>query len=393
MIKEGKGDRVYFPNLNGLRAIGAFIVMIGHVDYLKSLWGLPMEQWFPVPGKVGVALFFSLSGFLITSLLFRELDMTRTIRLKDFYIRRILRIWPLYYILVILGLCVLNRIPFLKIPVLSDRMYENMTLMNVLNVFLIIPNFTHFYIPYTDQRWSIIVEELFYLMQPALVRIFRKRSSLFIVLCLIVFSSEIVNGFIRLLHLDGHISQNVMLSIAEQLKYLGCIAVGCLFSTLYYKREGFSKKILFSQVTQTIVLLTVIGFVLISSYIKHDEAFVDLRVYCLLFSIVVVNAAQNPRTIYRLETPLLNFLGKISYGIYMYHMICIGIAFYIARAVTQEALVQDIINYTLSILLTVFLSWLSFRYFESFFLKLKPHLESLVKSRVRVGDRPPANIL
>jgi peptidoglycan/LPS O-acetylase OafA/YrhL len=325
--------------------------------------------------------------------LFGELEKTHTIRLKDFYIRRILRIWPLYYMLVILGLCVLNSVPFLKIPVLSHRMYENMTLWTVLNVFLIIPNFTHFYIPYTDQRWSIIVEELFYLIQPGLVRIFRNRSILFIVLCLIVFSSEIVNGLIRFFRLDGHMSQNAIESIAEQLKYLGCIAVGCIFSTLYYRREGLSKRILFSRIVQAIVLLLLAYCVLISSYIKHYEGYVDLRLYCLLFSIVVVNAAQNPRTIYRLETPLLDFLGKISYGIYMYHMICIGIAFHIARAVTQDALAQDIINYTLSIVFTVLLSWISFRYFESFFLKLKPRLQSLVKPRIRDRNRPPANIL
>jgi peptidoglycan/LPS O-acetylase OafA/YrhL len=188
-------------------------------------------------------------------------------------------------------------------------------------------------------------------------------------------------------------SENAIISVAEQLKYLGCIAVGCLFSTLYYKRDDLSKRILFSRITQAIVLLLLVYCVGVSTYIKHYEGYVDLRVYCLLFSIVVVNAAQNPRTIYRLEAPLLNFLGKISYGIYMYHMICIGIAFYIARAITQSALPQDLILYTLSILFTVLLSWASFRYFESFFLKLKPRLQSLVERRPGMRESPPANIL
>jgi peptidoglycan/LPS O-acetylase OafA/YrhL len=173
-------EKGYFPNLNGLRAIGAFIVLFSHFYFFRMLMGYQETQWFPVPGKVGVALFFALSGFLITSLLFRELEKTHTIRLKDFYIRRMLRIWPLYYIILLLGFFVMNRIGIFKVPVLSDKMYHDISWWNILNIVLIIPNFTHYYVPYTDQRWSIIDEEMFYLIQPALLRIFRKKSVLVI---------------------------------------------------------------------------------------------------------------------------------------------------------------------------------------------------------------------
>jgi peptidoglycan/LPS O-acetylase OafA/YrhL len=115
----------------------------------------------------------------------------------------------------------------------------------------------------------------------------------------------------------------------------------------------------------------------VSFYVLHEEERFDFRIYCVLFSIVVVNAALNPRNIYRLETPVLNFLGKISYGIYMYHMMCIGIAFAIVRALTGNVVVQNILLYILSIALTVLVSWLSFDYFESIFLKLKPRLQAL----------------
>jgi peptidoglycan/LPS O-acetylase OafA/YrhL len=384
MSKTARGQGVYFPNLNGLRAIGASIVMIGHVDFIKLLWKVTDVQWFPVFGKIGVALFFSLSGFLITSLLFNELQATHTIRLKDFYIRRILRIWPLYYWLVLLGLLVLNRIPALKIPELSDNMYRTMTWASLLNVLLIIPNFTHFYIPYSDQRWSIIVEEQFYLIQPAVMRIFRKRSVLVIVFCLLAFSSEITGGLIRLFHLYRHISAGAIGAIMEQLKYLGCIAVGCLGSTLFYKRESRLKAFIFSRAVQVLVLVLIVVFALGSFYVLRKEEGVDFRIYCVLFSIVVVNAALNPRNIFRLETPVLNFLGKISYGIYMYHMMCIGIAFAIARSI-PNLIVQNLVLYILSIGLTILVSWLSFDYFESFFLKLKPWLQALT-SRKRVRE-------
>jgi peptidoglycan/LPS O-acetylase OafA/YrhL len=379
-----KGSSVYFPNLNGLRAIGASIVMIGHVDFVKLLWGVSNVQWFPVFGKIGVALFFSLSGFLITALLFNELQATHTVRLKDFYIRRILRIWPLYYWVVLLGLLVLNRIPALKIPGLSDEMYQRMTVAGLVNVLLIVPNFTHFYIPYSDQRWSIIVEEQFYLIQPAVVRIFRRRSRLVVVFCLLASSSEIFTGLVRVIHLDRHISAGVIGAVMEQLKYLGCIAVGCLASTLFYKRESRLREFIFSLSMQWVVLVAIVGLSLTSFYVLRNEEGVDFRIYCVLFSIVVVNGALNPRNIFRLETPVLNFLGRISYGIYMYHMMCIGIAFALVRPLAGNVVLQNILLYILSVGLTVLVSWLSFEYFESFFLRLKPRLQALT-TRKRAG--------
>ena len=379
-----KSSSVYFPNLNGLRAIGASIVMIGHVDFVKLLWGVSTVQWFPIFGKIGVALFFSLSGFLITALLFNELAATNTVRLKDFYIRRILRIWPLYYWVVLLGLLVLNRIPALKIPGLSDGMYQNMTVAGLVNVLLIVPNFTHFYIPYSDQRWSIIVEEQFYLIQPAVVRIFRRRSRLVVVFCLLAASSEIFTCLVRGFHLERHISAGVIGAVMEQLKYLGCIAVGCLASTLFYKRESKLREFIFSLPVQWVVLVTIVGLSLTSFYVLRNEEGIDFRVYCVLFSIVVVNGALNPRNIFRLETPVLNFLGKISYGIYMYHMMCIGIAFALVRPLAGNVVLQNILLYVLSVGLTILVSWLSFEYFESLFLRLKPRLQALT-TRKRAG--------
>ncbi|MBS1655131.1 MAG: acyltransferase, partial [Bacteroidetes bacterium] len=167
--------KVYFPNLNGLRAIGALIVMIGHIEFLKRFWHVPSYDWFPIPGKIGVTLFFALSGFLITSLLLQELKQTKKVSLRKFYIRRILRIWPLYYTIVFLGILILNNIGFLKMPVYSDHVYQNLSLTNILILLFILPNFTNFYIPFADQKWSIVIEEQFYLVQPLIIKIFKRR--------------------------------------------------------------------------------------------------------------------------------------------------------------------------------------------------------------------------
>ena len=90
--------KIYFPNLNGLRFIAAFMVIVHHVEQFKSLFGLENvfheSPFISIVGKLGVVLFFVLSGFLITYLLLVEEEVTGTISIKSFYIRRFLRIWP-----------------------------------------------------------------------------------------------------------------------------------------------------------------------------------------------------------------------------------------------------------------------------------------------------------
>ncbi len=334
-------------------------------------------DWWPVPGKIGVCLFFSLSGFLITSLLLEELAVKRTVQLKKFYLRRIFRIWPLYYLVAGLSLLVFNHVGFLQIPNLSAQVYDHLTLGNILILIFLLPNITHFYIPYADQRWSIVVEEQFYLMQPFLVRVLRNRKRLTVAFLIIIFAPEIWSALIRVTHASGWVSPNVIEALNIQLKYLACIAVGCLFSVWFFKRENRWEKMLFTPLLQWAVLLCLAVCVGVGFYIYHSDELIDFRVYSFLFSIVVLNASQNPRTIFRLERPALDFLGKISYGIYMYHPVCIGIALAMVRGMGNgSGLVQNLVLYALSIGLTVFVSWVSFTYFEGFFLKLKSRWET-----------------
>lgn len=372
-----EGGKLYFPNLNGLRAIGAGIVMIGHVEFIKSFWNMPYYSWFPIPGKIGVTLFFSLSGFLITSLLLQEQSVRQTVQLKKFYIRRIFRIWPLYYLVVSLSLVLFNRLDFLKIPGFSGQVYDHLTLTNVLILVFLLPNFTHFYIPYADQRWSIVVEEQFYLMQPFLVRILKKRKRLFIAFLIIVFSPELWSGLVRVLGAERFLSANVIEALNLQLKYLACIAVGCIFSVLFFKTENKLKRMLFTKAVQWLVIVILVTCIATGFYILHADEWLDFRIYALLFSIVVLNASQNPRTLFRLERPVLDFLGKISYGIYMYHPVCIGIALALVRlAALPGVALQNVVLYVLSVALTIFVSWLSFTYFEEFFLRLKSRFQA-----------------
>ena len=97
--------KVFFPNLNGLRAIGALAVVFGHLELSKKELGFlhllnAFDYFKYTSGHLGVMLFFTLSGFLITYLLFVEKANFNTINIKEFYVRRALRIWPIYYLMV-----------------------------------------------------------------------------------------------------------------------------------------------------------------------------------------------------------------------------------------------------------------------------------------------------
>lgn len=106
-------DKFYLPGLNGLRAIAVLMVLITHLEGFKSKAGLPNfynQHWLRTLGPQGVNIFFTLSGFLITLLLFKEVRLSGTINIKKFYIRRVLRIWPLFYLGIFLSFFVFPHV-------------------------------------------------------------------------------------------------------------------------------------------------------------------------------------------------------------------------------------------------------------------------------------------
>ncbi|MBU1820427.1 MAG: acyltransferase, partial [Bacteroidetes bacterium] len=89
----------YFPNLNAIRSIAAFMVLFHHIEQAKNALGIANIYHLSIvkhAGRLGVGLFFVLSGFLITFLLLQEKTNHGSISTRKFYMRRVFRIWPIY---------------------------------------------------------------------------------------------------------------------------------------------------------------------------------------------------------------------------------------------------------------------------------------------------------
>ncbi len=94
-----------FPGLNALRFIAAFLVVLHHGETIKRKYEMDNFEWLELfrNGGYAVTFFFVLSGFLITYLLLKEGERTGTVKVKNFYLKRVLRIWPLYFLLIFIG--------------------------------------------------------------------------------------------------------------------------------------------------------------------------------------------------------------------------------------------------------------------------------------------------
>jgi peptidoglycan/LPS O-acetylase OafA/YrhL len=357
---------VFFPNLNGLRFIAALLVVIDHIESMKLCFLLPNRTEIPffyALGKLGVVLFFVLSGFLITYLLMAEQQATRTISIKKFYARRILRIWPLYFLIVIFALWIAPHLYIFQIPYFESSLGRGDDAIIAVLMFALFSNGVLAWygsVPFAVQSWSIGTEEQFYLIWPWLVKLCRNK--------LVAFIAVIVayNGCKYLLMaLRSHwpIAQKIL----DFWYYfnIDCMAIGAIAAYLLFTKKETVLKWVFHPVTQWSIYAIVLGLIGFGIKFPHFH----FEIFSLLFAVILLNLAANPRSVLNLQYPWLDYLGKISYGIYMYHFIAITL---VLQWLTAKGWANDWLIYPGSIGATILLSALSYHGFEIWFLRIKP---------------------
>ena len=362
-----KKQKIYFPNLNGLRFIAAFLVIIHHTEQIKSISKIE-NYWGTIPfigiiGKLGVILFFVLSGFLITYLLLAEENSFKKISIKKFYMRRILRIWPLYFFIITLAFIVLPNIELFTLPGYGkDVIYSNLSWKLILYA-IFFPNLVLSLlgiVPYASHTWSIGTEEQFYLVWPVILKYIKKHRILLMVGIII---SYLAIKFFLLTSFRDYIPYNNVIRAFWDSFPIDCMAIGGLYSILLFQKSKYLKYIIRNDLFYFSICLVTL-FMIKGVYIPY----IHYEFYSVFFGLIIINFAVNNQIKISLENNILNYLGNISYGLYMYHPIGIVFTLYISLSFDIHT---NWLIYPLSLIITIFMAGLSYKYFESFFLKFK----------------------
>lgn len=361
-MKQMKGT-IHLPGLNGLRAIAALSVMWGHV--FQSTFGDWGFVGFALPVvDDGVTLFFVISGFLITYLLLHEKEKTQDVCVSKFYIRRVLRIWPIYYLYLVIALSVTG---------LWSQSWLECYLFFAANIPFVVSLGIWPIVHY----WSIGVEEQFYLFWPWFVkkagsvgRLLRWAFLLFLVWLVCKYGTYLIFGkclayrFFAVTRFD-------------------CMMIGAMGAMLYDGKNTLFLKLTGNRVVGLICLLLLM-------FSRPWAGFLSapVRSQCIaLLSLMAVMSQLTQKPLLNLENKWCDSIGKISYGIYVIHPLLIFLLSkcYLHWEIRMGSIVDTIVVYGLVTLVTYLLAFLSYRFFETPFLKLKDRY-AIVRSRNSIKE-------
>ncbi len=360
--------KVHYPNLNFVRFFAAFLVIIHHTEQLKYIHGYPGIWHLPyieIMGKLGVDVFFVLSGFLITSLLFVEIEESKTIAIKNFLMRRVLRIWPVYFLVMGIAFLITPHIRSLQIGTPFISAYDNLG-YNVILYVLFLPHVQVFLIGpicYCAQAWSIGIEEYFYLFWPFVVKKLKVKGIVIFIIAFVIVYLLVCVLFRYLSHATysgNQLFQNITLLLFEGLKF-DCLLIGALFGILHTHTKE-RKFWITSRVFQVALYLVEI---LLVWKAKQFGGFY-WEIHAVIYGLIIFNLVRLETSLFNFEYPVFNFLGKISYGMYMYHFLVINVAI----LVTYHLHVSWLL-YPLAYGGVIAAATLSYNYLEKYFLKKK----------------------
>lgn len=374
-------NKIYFPGLNALRFFAAYFVLLHHGETIRAKFGLPNFEAYSFfrNGMIAVSFFFVLSGFLITYLLLNEIKRTHDVSIKKFYIRRVLRIWPLYYLLVFIGLALIPL--FLKLIHYEYTMPYDTTSAGILFTFFLSFVVNSLYGSHLlEPLWSIGVEEYFYLIWAPLFKFF-KNHALKIILSVFIFKTLILL-FYQFYEVDNFVFKLIK-DILTTLKFELMAIGGWGAYAVFKNKERVIQGWYFKPIAQILFLSLLFIRLFCHNYCIENQIVIYQLIFetpilgtyteGVLFLWLILNVSLNPKAFFKLTHPILEKLGEISYGIYMYQMLVIFATVLIFKKimVTMTPSVSFVFFYVLASVSVIGIAALSKRYFENRFLKIK----------------------
>lgn len=369
-MENSQAQRVYFPELDGLRFLAFLLVFYNHLPHIKTI---PISGIVREYGWIGVDLFLCLSAYLFTKLLFVEFQRQGKIHVPYFYLRRLLRIWPLYYFYFSLSLFLLFSTQTVE-PSVWRRAFGMVTFTD--NLYTAIYGFNIFF---GAHLWTISYEEQFYAVIPwFLQKMFTLRRSKQMLILALIF---IVGSLIRAGFIAAKIPHPAIyvLPITHFEAILGGLIVGLgVFPgrfNPFWRWMVLAVGVFLLALLPTLAEVTFIGWHL-------------MLVYPLVgggMTLILLAVVEGEQALFNklLRWPVLTYLGKISYGLYVYQGIGVQKGYQMAAllGITARRLVVFPLSvFGFGLVTTILIASLSYQIIEKPFLKLK-HRFSLVYSR------------
>ncbi len=349
----------YFQNLDSLRFIAFFFVFLSHLgpqfhfDQTDSFSFLNVVFQH---GRTAVSFFFVLSGFLISYLLIKERFATKSLNIKAFFVKRIFRILPLYFIVCIIG--------FMVIPII----FGETTNESVLQHLFLGANFNQIQLASSGIEnsmilaplWSIAIEEQFYLVWPFLLLSLKPKRYIYLFVFILLVSYSFI-------YLNRHSYIVLMLHTVSVLPefMLGAIVA--------YWTYSYAKPIqIIQELPKWFLIVAYIVSISLILYLPPPYSYIANP---LIFNFIMLEQVFAKNSLFKVSAIKgLDYLGKISYGSYMYHSIVLFVVMYFFTQwdlFSWNSLLFKLLFIILSFVLTIGLSYLSFNTIEKYCLNLR----------------------
>lgn len=362
--------RFYYPELDGLRFIAFMLVFIHNANPI--LQGTFLEK-FSEYSWFGVDLFFCLSAFLITKLLVTEHEQTGKINIRNFYVRRALRIWPAYFAFILFSISVTQ----------NNQGWSTNLLTRAAGLATFTDNFVSAvlglnFISYSVQLWTISFEEQYYALFPWITKwiVGMSQKSKMIVIGMVFAVGFVIRGL--LIYFRATSTAIYVLPFTHFESVLAGILLGLnLFNAGLNKIKTpflFLLGVLCFSVVFQLPNKEVVGWNLMLTY--------PLVGLGALFTVFAIH--KDSRISSLINFPFVNYLGKISYGLYIYHLLgLVLVTNFISyqmnfHAANLESL--NIIIFLIALLFTASIAHISYRILEKPFLEFKEKY-SIIPSR------------
>lgn len=347
-------EKTKFPSLDGLRALSIIFVIIHHIFFYEQFWTNEIDL-----GRIGVHIFFVISGFLITTLLIKEKIINGKISLKSFYIRRAFRILPVLFL-------------FLGILMILNKVFDlNISSVSFFTSFFFLGNFgiDTSETWYTGHFWSLAIEEQFYLIFPFLLYKFditKYRNILIGFILIIPFFNSLYWNNSSILHSNKMVENAAFVITTLFSQGTLAILVGSLCSIFAFGYEHTIKRILLFKWLGILIFLLALTI-----RISFPESSFFLLIFDFLIGVgIIINLNKDSFFTIFLDNVILVKIGVLSYSLYVWQQIFTNKQPWINTF-------NNAGNIFLNLILLIIVGYISYEFFEKRFISLrKRFLES-----------------